>query len=495
MKQKIKHLLVKNLTIDNFLIAFLIINPIFDLKIFYNSISTLIRVFFILFFFAYYFFKNHDKKKYFLLIYPFFIAIYFILHHLNAQNFDSLVPGNFNYSVFKEFLYFVKMLSPYMLIYSLYKSGLTKHQFFKIINCLVLEICLIIIVTNILGISYANYGAGTIKANFFSWFNKNSNYTYMDLLSKGLFEYGNQISAVLLMFLPFTIYQYFKEKHPINLIIIFVELFALTLLGTRVAIIGTFLVLIYFTAIYLFFEKYKFKQFAISSLPVLILSLIFASLIPFNPIFSRLEEHEKVVETVSNLNNVEIFESSVSTVENANIEVVTFEEINKYDFVKNTYKENKLNENFILNRYPYTYDVDFWYDLINSNNPNKSNIRFLEKEMVKRVVLLNNNSLDKYLGITYTRIQNIFNIEKDFVMQYYSLGIIGLIAIFMPYFALLLYYLIIVCKNKLKNIKTINVLSFVTICMIFCISYYSGNLLNSLGFTIYFALLYALLKE
>jgi len=101
---------------DIFLIIFLIIQPIFDLKIFYNSISTLIRVVIILGFFSYYFLTNKNNKKYYLLIYPLLVFVYFIFHHINAMNFNSLVPGNFNYSIIKEGLYFVKMLCPFLLI-------------------------------------------------------------------------------------------------------------------------------------------------------------------------------------------------------------------------------------------------------------------------------------------------------------------------------------------------------------------------------------------
>ena len=114
-----------NNLMNKLLIIFLIIQPIFDLKIFYNSISTLIRVIIIFALFSYYFFTSKNKKKYWLLIYPCLLGVYFIFHHFNALSFTSLVPGNFNYSIVKEFLYFVKMASPFLLIYSLYKADLS----------------------------------------------------------------------------------------------------------------------------------------------------------------------------------------------------------------------------------------------------------------------------------------------------------------------------------------------------------------------------------
>ena len=123
-----KNLKVNNI-MDKFLVIFLLIQPIFDVKFFYNSISTLIRVIIIFSLTLFYFFRRSEKGKfkflgkwqYVLLAYPILFGVYFIFHHINALNFTSLVPGNFNYSVIKEFLYFVKMFSPFLIIYYIYK--------------------------------------------------------------------------------------------------------------------------------------------------------------------------------------------------------------------------------------------------------------------------------------------------------------------------------------------------------------------------------------
>ena len=55
--KKIEH------TLENAIIVFLVIQPIFDLKIFYNSISTLIRTITIIVLFSIYFVKSTNKKK------------------------------------------------------------------------------------------------------------------------------------------------------------------------------------------------------------------------------------------------------------------------------------------------------------------------------------------------------------------------------------------------------------------------------------------------
>ena len=74
-------------------------------------------------------------------------------------------------------------------------------------------------------------------------------------------------------------------------------------------------------------------------------------------------------------------------------------------------------------------------------------------------------------------------------------GIIGITIIFSPYFAMLIYFTYKAIKHKLCEVKLVSALAAVTIVFIFAIAYNSGNLLNALGFTVYFALLFALLFE
>ena len=479
----------KETSIKFILIVFIIIQPIFDLKIFYNSISTLIRVIFISLFFLYYFINDKNTKKYWLFIYPFLIILYFIFHHLNALSFHSLVPGDFNYTSVTEVLYLIKMICPFMLIYCLFKANLSSRDTFFIVTVIVLFISTIIIFSNIFIFSYGSYSDTKIKANFFAWFN-NSSYTYQDLASKGLFELGNQISVILLMFLPFTIYFVFKNKNKLNLIVLVFNIFALILLCTKVAVLGIGLVFIY-TIIFYIIKKHCLKNI----LPIAIVFLIYVLLLPVNPSFSRMFERQKIIETASSTIIEDSTSSSKSIEENsysAELENSISTDY-KISYIESNYKDQKINENFILNRYPYKYDNDFWYDLLTNNNPTKSDYRYLELSMVKRVWGINNNKYDKLFGITYTRIQNIFNIEKDFIMQYYSLGILGLILFIFPYFLILGYCIIKFVLKKFSNIYLF--LSIVTIFMIFAIAYYSGNLLNSLSFTIYFALLYFILLK
>ena len=84
-------------------------------------------------------------------------------------------------------------------------------------------------------------------------------------------------------------------------------------------------------------------------------------------------------------------------------------------------------------------DRDFYEEYISRNTTKINDTRYLEASIIKRVKSLNNNNKDNIYGIGYNRIMNIFNIENDFIMQYYSVGYIGVIMLLGVYVVILIY--------------------------------------------------------
>lgn len=491
---------------NKLLIIFLIAQPIFDFKIFYNSISTLIRVIIIFALFGYYFFTSKNKHKYWLLIYPCLLGVYFVFHHLNALEFTSLVPGNFNYSIVHEFLYFVKMVSPFLLIYCLYKANLSNEKVMDIMKYLCLIIGILIVISNLFKFSYGSYSDITIEANFFEWFNSDSPFVYTDLASKGLFEYANQISAILIMFLPFILYTSLEEHKLFNWFVLGINIFSLILLCTKVSVLGILVVLFYSMFTFGFISFINKKYFEIKKyIPVGVVLLVYCLLLPVNPMFSRIQERATVVDNYNTQLENEFVEQNTdisddtenieSTEEIQNQETSNSEVNEMLEYIENNYKDKKIHEQFLLHNYPYEYDPEFWYNFIQNDIWLTTDYRFTEISMIQRVVEINNNPMDKWLGITNTRLQNVFNIERDFVVQYYALGIIGTTLVLAPYFVLLGIFAYRTTREKLKNLNEINLLAGITIVFLFGISYFSGNLLNSLSFTIYFTLCFRLITS
>lgn len=396
----------------------------------------------------------------------------------------------------------VKMLTPFLLLYSFYQANLSTQTILNMVKALSLIISLIMIISNLFCFSYGNYSDTIIKTNFFDWFKINSEYDYKDLASKGLFEYGNQIGAILIMFLPFMIYSTFKKLGLVNFVTLTCHIFALILLCTRVSVLGIFIVFIYTLFILYFITIIRKNKFNLNScLPVILLLICYGLLLPANPMFSRMNEHSTIIQTF-NSENKEIQKNITPSVETQENDAVTSTDSfsndndnNHIAYIENTYKDKQIPEQFLLERYPYQYDNEFWYNFLQKDISLTTNNRYIELAIIQRVVEINNNPMDNLLGITNTRLQNIFNIEKDFIVQYYALGIIGLLLIFIPYFALMIIFMANTLKQKLKNLTMINLLAFTTIIFLLGISYMSGNLLNSLSFTIYFVICFYLLRR
>ena len=454
------YLFSKN-NLDKLVFIFLITYPIFDLIFFYNSFTTIIRMFIVIFFTIWLLVINKDFQKKFkwILVYFVILLIYAIFHHINALNFKSLMPGNFYYLKLKELLYLFKYSIPLLFMYFLYYLKLDKKYYFKILKFWIIFISGSIIITNLFKISLGSYSNEIIKGNIFNWFN--TNLTYYDLASKGLFMYANQISCILVCLIP-IIYHLFTNK-KIKLYYLVILMISLLMLGTRVANIGGIIALFLSITIYLFFviikkEKFEFKSLLYSLIVIIISALI----LPFSPTMNRYKIFNYILEV------------------NSKVYYATSEQQIKIDYIRKNYQEKQIYPLFILERYPYQYDPDFWYDIMQLDYSYRANYRYLEISMLERVKKINNNKWDDWLGITNVRVQNIFNVERDFLLQYYCFGIIGSII-------LLLVYILILFKNIFNFIKSFcykNAIMVLITSLFLLISYFTGNILSQLGIPI-----------
>ena len=430
------------------LLILLCIYPIFSLEIFYNNFATLIQIVFITIFLLWTFFINKDSRKNikYLIFYVIVLLIYGIFHHLNALDFHSLVPGDFHYNYIDEILYLVKMSIPVFFIYLMYYSNFQKEDYRKVIKSWIILIGGSIIITNILGISLSSYNNEVIKGSIFSWFS--NNYIYNELASKGFFMYANQIACLLVVLIPLDAYFFFEDK--LNILYMAIIMLAALMLGTRVSNLGSIMVLIASILAYMFFgilkkEKLQWKKLGLCGIIV----IIYASILPFSPTFSRYEVYDYLMpKSIKGL-----------------VASTTDTYISDIEYIKNHYEEKLINENFILNSYPYEYDPEFWLGILNEPINKRADYRYLEISMVKRVVEINDNKNDIWLGITNDRIQNIFNIERDYVLQYYAFGIIGCI-LFLGIYLILWILSIVKLIKKFNYFKTSIVASITLLLLI-----------------------------
>jgi len=510
------------------LIMLIVLQPILDTFYLYTdevvnllgfSPATIIRVLLVGALFLFAFFTSKWEKKWIALFsYGGVVGIYSLLHHLHCSKFTELVPNNVQYSFFMDVFYIVQLILPLLVIFITYQSELKNKTFEKVIFALVIIISGSIVLSNLMRISLGSYNNEVIKGSIIDWFTKGYvNYSYYDYASKGFFYFANRVSTVLIMLLPINFYCVSKNVSYKTIGILLLHVVSMLMLGTKVATLGGTIILILMSIVYLFFVFIK-KE--IKKDWTMILSFIFIIglciiVIPKSPAIYR----EIIANNVEKVYGNERIESGItktpaSSVKNNdnksdkgmneknelvanndsnNIDNHISEEErvkqNKIKYIRENYKNFSINEKFILKSYSYLEDPDFWLSIFNEPIGNRLNYRYMEIRMVQRAKELNNNSADNWLGIGYSRVQNIYNIERDFVLQYYSLGILGVIILLGPIVAIILacgFYCLIKFK-KYFIMENVSLLAGGGIVMI--ISWYSGNSLDSLFVSIILAFL------
>lgn len=441
--------------------------PIFDIKPFYNSFTTLARIIILMFLvFGVLLYNSKARKSFrYIIIFVLAVLIYFIYHDFNAKSFVSYVPGNFNYSTIEEFLQIVKLIMPVILLFVLKYLSFHQKEYQRIFDFWILFISGSIVISNLFTVSLGSYSDQVIKGNFFTWFSSNSSYDYMDLASKGFFQYANQITALLICLLPYLHLMLKQQFNWRRVFLMFLLSLCMLMLGTRIASYGLLLVSLVLLIFHLVFvllkkERWHFK-YAITIAGVLLFTYI---LLPFSPCTNRQNVTDSIVYGSS---------SQIQKEE-------------KINYIAQHYQEKRIYDYFILNSYPYQYDPDFWYDILQLPVEKRIDYRYLEISMIKRIVEINHNPLDPYLGITNTRIQNVFNIERDFILQFYAFGIIGMLLLFG-------FYVIIAWKlgiDFLRNWNGNTVMGISTVILFLLCAYLSGNLLNHLSVVLPIVLLF-----
>lgn len=479
-----------NEKIKKVIFYFLLLQPFLDLYWFYNgkladvlpfTLPTIIRILAVIVIFAMFFSQKHNWQKLgankWLIAYLVLLIAFSLLHLWHVRSFNSLSPNSYNYSLTSEVFYLIRMAMPLLVIYFTKEAAFTPAEFKRVIEGVSGLFSVIIVLSNLFVISLRSYGDGRISANIFAWF-FGQNIGYSHLASKGFFNFSNMVAATLFMLLPLMIYYLFASYSKSTLILLAFQALAMLELGTKVASIGligglSIGILLYLVHLYFFKNTHKNTK---ALLAAILIEICAVAIMPFSPTIQRYNyEIQLAQESDHDL-----------THENRLLE----EGLQKYpagakrtaflnDFIGQYYQDYALNKRFVLKSYPYQRDPEFWLAIMKEKGELRMQNRHLEKAMLDRVVAYNHNRLDRYLGISYTRQTNIFNLERDFSSQIYSLGWLGMLLFVGPYVLILLYGIYEWFKNK--NVRTYLISScLVAIAFMLLSAYSSGNVLDFL---------------
>lgn len=490
-------------------VVFIIIQPLLDtyylyteqvINIFKFSPSTLIRFLFIGIVFIYMLFKyRKDKKILPLISYIVLSVIYAVIHHLTVKSFNSLSPDNFGYSTFKELFYIARLIIPVLIMFITIGFEFNFEDLTKSLGIVACIVGTTIVVSNIFKIGLGSYTNLVIQDNIFGWFTgAYTKYSFYELATKGWFNFANQISGLLVVLSVFTTYSLVKKISPYHIYNFIVILLSMLMIGTKVAlyciipVIGA-MVIIY--AIAQFISKNYSSINKISVVIIFVLMIGYVGISKYSPAINRAAINSDILANREDEND-DNNEKSMEEL-NAKLKEVKNQGYDeKIKFIEENYLIYSINPEFIENAYSYTIDPDFWLDEFEKPLEDRLDYRKMEEEMIKRVVSIDGSNTNKWFGISYIRVQNIFNIERDFVLQYYTIGIVGLILFIIIPFIVPTVIAGIYMLRKYKEYLTVeNMLMILSVFIIMGIAFFSGNVIDALIITIYLSFIIGILLK
>ena len=464
--------------IKKLLLIFLVLQPFLDcyllytdevMNIFHFSPTTIIRFLIIGFLFILVFFnKNNKETRKSIIIYGLVILIYTILHIITTYSYNIDSFPSFKYSLTAEIFYIARMLLPICIIYIVYTLKINKEEFINLFLWVAFITSSIIVIMNLLNISLTSYGGNNqIDGSLFSWFSSNKPDSRL-LASKGWFNSANQISALFAILLPVCIYSIFDKFSFKRIATLCLCILAMLMIGTRVSTIGWIPIYIVMLLIYLFCSlilkqvEFKWKNFIGS----IIIGCFFGVLYIFSPLVNSADSVDQAA-LDAYLDEKEI-----------DLENMTVEEYLPF---------LAINEEFYTKLYPYHEHEEFWYYVAKEVPYYKRGGNRNAQTLITEDINSNfKTKLSPLFGLGYSRFENAkIYMEKDFLVHYYTIGIIGIILFLSPYIIILVYklYQILFVDRKLFNFYNIMLLAILTLPI--GISFMSGHVVDELIVSLY----------
>lgn len=453
----------------------------------------------------YFFDKNKKKTLIFAVIYATIFGIYFIFHIKNAETiqYEIHLTTNFYFTITDELVYTFTLLLPLVYIYVFSLSDMTERILKRITIALSALVSLPIFISNIFVFGKSTYSGYTI-ANIFSWFSLP--FDIFDhhpkfYATKFFFEEGNTIGILLVMVLPLMYYFFYKESNIRNKILegtlIVIQSLSMIILSTRLATYSSLLVPITMLVVYIILLILKKETLRKSFIIYLgCLGLLCGSIIPFCPAYQNqlidasdytfIKDEEDQRSGARDLLQ-EGTEYGKWSEEWRDFYVYMFED---YQFLMNV-----TPPSYYTIWYDYKYDPEFWVDLIfDYELEERINGRQIETIFTKYKWDELTTS-EKLTGFGYgTFMRGGILIERDFVQQYYSYGLVGVVLIMGAWIVLLIYCGIKFLLGYKKGYwNYLNIVLLMSICLGFVSAYVSGHVMDELTTSLFLSMCFAIL--
>lgn len=441
--------LKEKINLENLLIIFIVLCPILDIISFlfrnkYNtniSISTVLRPIIPIIVFLCIFFKEKSKNKIRLILIGLIYLLYGITH---LFIYNQIKTGCTYGTIIHEAQYIVNYS---FMILNLY---IYNYVFKKENSCKLNKAILISSLIYIISI-------------YISIITKTSSSTYIEKIGyKGWFESGNSLGAILLISSFILMSNILKIKNQKIKTITFITLiligiYLMTLIGTRVGLLG-FIVLILSFIISEFFCKF-IKKTKIDKKNTLILISILALLIVITIVASSA--------TVSRRKHLSNMENTIIDASTGEISHLTGD----LTVIRNKIINNELEDNYMSKEQKQSV-----LDLYNiASKKDISNTDTRKQQLIYHTQLVKNqkNILLILFGNGYLANTNELVWEMEFPAILLNFGIVGFSLYMMPFISIVCYAIIVSIKNIKKIDSEIIMLIFATL-LAFVLSTLSG---------------------
>lgn len=385
------------------------------------------------------FLYEKDKKRLFFLIgYVIVFALYFCIHCASASNIRDIIhlTDNFVFSIKDELLYVITLLIPLVYLFLSKNIEISKNQIKRISITLSIVTALPIVISDVFIFGQSTY-SGMTYDNIFSWFNLPFHplfYHPRRYACKFFFEEGNTIGILMMMILPLLYYFFNDEKNTIKKILlgtlIFLQSMAMIMLSTRLSTYGSALIPFVFLFAYVvlsFINKEKINKLFLVFL--VLMCGVCSVVIPFSPAYRN-----QLIDA-SDYGYLKIEDQTLESAKGLLKDTSKYEKWSKewrdfyaYMFEDYSFLIKVTPPIYYTEWYSYKYDPEFWVDVI-FDYPLEERVNGRQIETIFTKYKWNElNSIQKLSGLGYSTFMNGgILIERDFVQQYYSFGLIGLI--------------------------------------------------------------------
>lgn len=473
------------------LIAYIILQPVLDIymtlfdqyiQVANTSLATIIR-FLLVFFMAIAVIYRTRKEKitHCFIGFLFLVALYSVIHHMNAAGF-SVELAVARYNLFQELLYIARMCIPPTLIYVIYCVKPTYADIKKMVLGTSVIMSAVILAGNLLKFGHLAYSLDVvvIEHSMFSWFS-DAVIPWAELTCRGLFQWTNQISAVMLVTLPVVFYICLKEQRIHLWVFTVMHILAMLNLGTRIA--SYCCVLVFFGIVFLFIlEKIIHKETFRNQLKNALCFLVSA-----------------VIILVFFLNAPIMHKEPEIAPPNEHLQEGYIDPADLSDQEKLLFLEEALPDAYIqpvhpYTEYPYQEDLDFWYDLVHNMPTDKyAGNRNIRPLMVARILERDDRTSNYLWGISFTRSSSFVWPERDIQTQFDALGIVGILLLLGPYFACFLIGGWFFFKDFVNNLRLSRCIYLFSAFLGIATAYLSGHVMNEVFPSVFLALITGLI--